>query len=50
LIENASNKKMKSHCSNTVFSVDGTILEASPAFTTLARTGRMFDVQESVDL
>jgi hypothetical protein len=28
--DNVSNKKMKSHCSNFVFSVDGTILEASP--------------------
>jgi hypothetical protein len=50
LIENVSNKKMKSHCSNAVFSVDGTISEASPVSTTLTRTGRMFDVQESVDL
>ncbi len=50
LIENVSNKKMKSHCSNAVFSVDGTILEASPVSTTVTRTGQMFDGQESVDL
>jgi len=48
--DNVSNKKMKSHCSNVVFSVDGTILEASPVSTTVTRTGRMLDVQESVDL
>jgi hypothetical protein len=50
LNENVSNEKMKSYCSNAVFSVDGTILEASPVSTTVTRTGRMLDVQESVDL
>jgi len=47
---NVSNKKMKSHCSNVVINVDGTILEASPVSTTVICTGRMLDVQESVDL
>jgi hypothetical protein len=48
--DNVSNKKMKSHCSNVVINVDGTILEASPVSTTVICTGRMLDVQESVDL
>jgi hypothetical protein len=37
--DNVSNKKMKSHCINVVFSVDGTILEASQVSTTVTRTG-----------
>jgi hypothetical protein len=47
---NVSNKKMKSHCSNVVMNVDGPILEASPVYTTVTRSGQMLDVQESVDL
>jgi len=37
--DNVSIKKMKSHCSNVVINVDGTILEASPVSTTATRTG-----------
>ena len=37
--DNVSNKKMKSHCINVVFSVDATILEASQVSTTVTRTG-----------